>query len=392
MALTLKALDHSGSRFLLQHYVQITAPRISGRVYPENPYITYILPLALSDDKIMQTVLAISGTHLMVHNPSVEHLMRSHYAVALRSVKHELTKYANGESSDVLKLLVTTLLLCQFECIDGKIHGELYHHLRASRELLLKLQKSKHPVDQNLHGFLLEQYAFLTIVAKITLRVDFQDREVAFDPLVFSLESINRDSNIYGTMFGCAHQLFELIPRISMLANQRLRENEEGISSFESIAQLRLLEDKIRSWDYSRDDSMRPEENYFALAGRIYQQAILAFLYTSFHGPKPPDADLLAKVEPCISDFLKFFLALPPNTSIWTTMMWPVITAGSCMRQPKQREYIFRALDKTPHLMFVCFRMKEILKWVWEDKSGESYGPYGIEMMMKRRNINICVG
>jgi hypothetical protein len=78
-------------------------------------FIAHILPLAHSDDLVLQGVLALSGAHLSskLTDGDIKQATWTHYALALRGVKHALTRTMSGGDVDMLHLLLTTLLLCQ---------------------------------------------------------------------------------------------------------------------------------------------------------------------------------------------------------------------------------------------------------------------------------------
>lgn len=101
------------SRVLLQHYLHRTVDCLSCLDRSVTPFITDIMPIALSNNLVMQAVLALSGLHYTdtVSN-ALEDTTWTHYTQAVETLKVELGKYTAGESSDPLPLLVTTLLLC----------------------------------------------------------------------------------------------------------------------------------------------------------------------------------------------------------------------------------------------------------------------------------------
>jgi hypothetical protein len=119
-------LEHvpCGQRFL-QHYVERTASKLAAINYPEKPYVTHILPLAYANDGILHAILALSGSHLSFGDEAAMAQTRSHYAVALRTAKYEVTKVAKGKRNEALHLLVLLLLLCQFEVNPRKLVSQL---------------------------------------------------------------------------------------------------------------------------------------------------------------------------------------------------------------------------------------------------------------------------
>jgi hypothetical protein len=100
---------------LLRHYIDRSARRLIVRDGSNNPFLTYVLPLAQQSDAFLHVVLAISASHLSYdgHNSHAHAL--SHYAVALREAKYLITEHGNGTRFNPLELMILLLLLCNFE-------------------------------------------------------------------------------------------------------------------------------------------------------------------------------------------------------------------------------------------------------------------------------------
>lgn len=103
------------NRRLLDHFVNITAKRMAGRMNPENPFLTYNMQIAIGSEMMQHTILAISSSHLLYSDSNQRAPSREHYAVALRGIKYALTRWDSAKLSDRLTLLATVLTLCWFE-------------------------------------------------------------------------------------------------------------------------------------------------------------------------------------------------------------------------------------------------------------------------------------
>jgi hypothetical protein len=109
------ALRLPQSRILFEYYYNKTAGRVSAHPQNFNPFIQQLMPWALSNDLILQSLLAWSGSHLSYIVTEVQETTCMHYAQAIRGVKHGLTRHATGEQEIVLPLLISTLMLCFIE-------------------------------------------------------------------------------------------------------------------------------------------------------------------------------------------------------------------------------------------------------------------------------------
>lgn len=100
---------------LFQHFLELVGLQLSSRNDPENPWITLFVPLAMKDELVMSTLLALAGANLCTYSGHALMQTYSYYAVAVRSVKHRVTALAQGNFSNILNTLVTTIALSQFE-------------------------------------------------------------------------------------------------------------------------------------------------------------------------------------------------------------------------------------------------------------------------------------
>lgn len=225
------------------------------------------------------------------------------------------------------------------------------------------------------------------------------DRAIPLDDFLSSLESLG-DGKTSGSMLGCAHSLFQLIPQISQLGLRRREEQDMSVSSGNLAFQYSLLEVKLEHWEPSVDRYKNSEfPGQLLAAGRIYQYAILTFLHTTYYGSDVTNPILLQKVDSLI---LKLFQLMkerkwaqpnqPKQTpAIATTLLWPYVIMGPCMRDPEHQLHIRSMLQRSPFEMTIVQRVLQLLEWLWADSSAYAYGPYGLEIIMKKHNMNICM-
>ncbi|KAF8861789.1 hypothetical protein BDZ45DRAFT_739954 [Acephala macrosclerotiorum] len=304
-------ITSSAASTLLSHYINFTALRISGRIHPNNPYLTEILPVALADDSVLHTILALSGAHMTYRSSAFDYRSRSHYAVAVRNVKHQLRKWQELDVKESMGLLTAIPFLCLFEASRSRRRQHPRRFvLPPPRQPPLLLHLRSETQTSHLLDFLVEQYAFLAIASTVCLDFDSTspslsvDRQLLLNSLLSDLDSLNRGSAIYGFMFGGAHQLFEML--------------------------LSYYELKIQSWRFSahQEHSIEPDPlegnchiSHYQTAGQIYQSILLIFLFCAFHGPSAPSQSLLDKINPCLESFIHHMQSLPIDSPSVTTMM-----------------------------------------------------------------------
>lgn len=106
------------SSLLLQHYTSETAVILPAGKPSLNPFISFVLPPAETDGVLMHSVLAVSGAHLsfrLQDAVDVEMAARKHYVFAIRGVQQAITGGQVKDKSDILRLLLVTSFLSQYE-------------------------------------------------------------------------------------------------------------------------------------------------------------------------------------------------------------------------------------------------------------------------------------
>lgn len=254
--------------------------------------------------------------------------------------------------------------------------------------MLLSLQRNLRPQDQEVVGFFEEQYSYLAVVSNVsprTLGINHHVDRWLDRP---SLDSLNRDSSIYGCLFGCSHQLYETIPRICDLAQRCRDENFEPCSQTRASCQALLA--SISAWE--PDPSMCNDG--LESAGRLYQEACLVFLHTSFHGPRPRTAQLDLAVKTALNRYLEHFSQLPYDSAPWTTISWPALICGSCMRDKDQREQLSSIIRRSTIQMRAIDNILHPLSLLWTamERDDVLFGPYGLEEILAKNKLNLCIG
>lgn len=102
---------------LFDHFCHKTAPwLVNGYCYCyDNPALKHIIPLTITDDLVLRTVLAISGIHLHHSTPSIASLAMKYYSYALDGLKKRLSDWLSSSNEDYKPLFATIILLCHCE-------------------------------------------------------------------------------------------------------------------------------------------------------------------------------------------------------------------------------------------------------------------------------------
>jgi hypothetical protein len=243
-------------------------------------------------------------------------------------------------------------------------------------------------VSHELKGFLLEVYTYFVSVVNITANTDFDYRTVIFEPKTQILEAF-RDSSTHGAMIGCAHDLFELMPAICKLGYKRIQEEREGEFSFETIATYKSLESKIQDWQPSLPE--RNLDGNLITAAKMYQQTVLIFLHSSFYGSKVSDPAFISLIDTSMEILLQLSNPIESDSHILSTLLWPIMIMGSCLRDYNAWSDLRSRMLDTPYQMELISKSVQILDWLWEEDHTSVFGPYGLGVVMKKHHVTHCM-
>jgi hypothetical protein len=260
------------------------------------------------------------------------------------------------------------------------------NHLKASRQLLftaLKLPSSQ--LDDETRSFLVEVYAYAAITANITFGPDSDSWILEDATLLLPMLRANKDHVL--TVSGCPTDLFELIPRVSILAGKRLAEQENlGYSSWEIASEHLSLRGKIQRWTSKSTDP------HVMACHRIYQQAILVYLESAFtkDASTDPVGEHPTPIEHAFDVLIESLDQLPVESPHATTLCWPLVVFGSSAKTSYHHSVIRQRLLEL-HRVIGAKNLKETLQFlenVWVE-SDHSYKPSKISNLLKQHALEL---
>lgn len=400
------ALSHSTSRVLFEYYYHKTASHVSAHPHDFNPFIKHLMPLAVSHDLILQSLLAWSGSHLSIISIEVKATTCMHYAQAIQGIKHGLTKYATGQEDMIMELLISTLMLCFIEVCHlfpyikfnselkqitrGNHNGCAFHHVKAARQLLfraLELPSSK--LDNEIRAFVIEHFIYVAVLSNISLGAE-SDNWILEDVRLLIPMVLRSPGKATGMFCGAAHELFQLIPQVTIFSRKVVEEQDAtGFASWASINAYVTLRSSITAWCSDTDN-----EN-FDISGKIYQQALLLYLELSMTrsgGAGSLESTAATSVKEAMETATELIECLPLDCDIATTLCWPIAVIGSCATQAKHQCVISQRL-KLMHCMLGFNNLestRQLLDVLWSDKELGVVGPWSIEPQMRKQGAIIA--
>ncbi|KAF5863499.1 hypothetical protein ETB97_010000 [Aspergillus alliaceus] len=371
---------------LLSHYLATTANVMANGSTPVNPFLVQIVPLAFSSDLLLQLVLTQSAAHraFRCRNDSDE-VAQTHYTKALQLFRKGVTEFIDGKESNPLMLTVGALVMCFTETAKGDMNGTIFDHLSAANSLLTRLLSlSDSAVPKDLKDFVIEYYAYTAAVSMISI-----DARVSHQLLLnFDLEQKARqllESEYVGNLCGCWLELLLMIPCIFDLGRQWMMvDGQSAMPTADDIAMFGSLQAQIMQWNPFT--FVTPE---VFLAGRVFQQAMLLYLYTSLGSFSRAENGMhQGLINTAITEAMSYLDQLSATARINSGLCWPIAVVGSCLFDVDQQEQLRQRLAVMVNTFGLgnMQRTLLLLEHMWRMPLEEA-GPWNICRAMQQHQI-----
>uniref|UniRef100_A0A8H7N6F7 Uncharacterized protein n=1 Tax=Bionectria ochroleuca TaxID=29856 RepID=A0A8H7N6F7_BIOOC len=323
--------------------------------------------MAFGDPLVMDAVLSMGGFPLTTNEriDSIESQRMHHYGKALKGLKLSLTSWNEKRSEDPLRLLLTTVFLCQsFVAIHRVSLATISPPADRTGSLHIKYDS-----DNPKSGACIARNA----------------SESALESL-FGLRLIPH----FGTLLGSSAQLYEMIPNIRRLASDRAKELSLGIDCG-CAATFNVLHEQLVAFDWGTALETGPAsqmEAYLcgkAAAGKLVQNALVLFLLSAYSPNDPAPVRVMA--SPLVDSTLEAASII--STSPWRNpVFWPIVVIASYACTDQQREKVLELM--WPRIALIS-RAREALQWLWESPDN-LYGLDGLATVFKDHDANYCFG
>ncbi|CEJ54320.1 Putative ZYRO0G12584p [Penicillium brasilianum] len=318
---------------LLDHYLKDTANRLACLQDSENPFLHTILPVALSDELVMNSILALSGVHMMQRLPrlnlEMQSLTWSRYTRALRQLRMDLSETLNdGSNVDAAwRALLVVLIFYLLEATRGNDPKAMQRHLDGAHHLMAHvLRSTETPTQPSIVSFTIELYVYNAALASFTTN---SPPALIMSPSL-GLKSLGGADREIGVLCGCAYELFTLVPHVSALLRNSASCDSSTTSSKDGLMmEYYSIRAQIENW------KPRSNQRELVLCAELYQQSLLLLLDYRFTSNSTDDIvdNAFWKLNSIISQ-------LPPNSPIATTANWPLFAFGIHARKSYHREII----------------------------------------------------
>lgn len=360
----LPQLSSSHDRALFNHYFTIVSSLLSRRMSTSNPYNSYLLPIARSNDLVMHCILALSANHWRKLQPQLADRGIYHQSKATQSLAR-LLPHVDRSNADIA--LVSSLLLCMTELFDGTSEGWQLH-LKGAKRLLTALMNQQQGDRMDGHNkFLVRLARFLdsaatTSTCKPPLMGEDEREAATLNRLTASPD--DEDSAIYGI----PKELFHLVDVVNSLADKR-KNRVDRVSEAVFRKEAEQIEQRINHWSYERGGLPRAAWNInvanddVLYATMAYEYAIRLRLHQIVEGYDLNSARVATNVEGILESVqkIRYGSALEP------CLMYPLVMAGGACWSMEQRVVIqdrLLVMERTCGFGYI-YNARELVERVW---------------------------
>ncbi|EXM12820.1 hypothetical protein V3481_004062 [Fusarium oxysporum f. sp. vasinfectum] len=334
----------------------------------------------------MHSVLAVSGAHLsfrLQDAVDVEISARKHYVLAISGVQQVINGDQVKDKLDILRLLLVTSFLSQYEILMNTPKTALHHHLKAIHYLFLHLLRLGYRPPLELQEFdmiLSFTYEGFIFLASCNTTQSIDTNDLLPESITDHLRPLTM-SPYFGCMLADSHSLFELIPQKLYLSRLTFESLGLPTLSLELWATYETLHDLIESWASPEASAER------IMAGEVVRNALAVFLECALKCYEQLDHESIeTKAKVVIDTAVQL-----GNSSYATHIVWALAVAGSSVvddiYRRKLGEFLSRSRYKMRHLEVV----QRSLDLFWAELNPKMFGPFEFHGLMEKQGISLSI-
>lgn len=259
-------------------------------------------------------------------------------------------------------------------------------HLKAYRHLLFSaLQLPSSRLDDETRTFLVEIYSFLVVVSEISISENSDGWILEDASFLFPLISVKGRGS--GFICGSAQNLFQLIPQASAVARKCIAEQTNfGSTSWETVSAFLSIRSTVQRWGSQATNSAD------IICGKLYQQAILIYLETSFRTFDQTGAVAFFEYSTAVQQAFQISISLlesfPIDSAVSTALCWPLVVIGACAMTSQHQSIIYQRLIDTSDYVGISHarRAAQLLEMVWKKDHTSQRSPLILSKVMEEQS------
>ncbi|KAH8705572.1 putative C6 finger domain protein [Talaromyces proteolyticus] len=329
----------------------------------ENPWRTYIWPMAKDSPALWHAVFAMAAFHSSKENPAMRVFGMDHMRKSINCMVQGMVQMQTDAA------LATTLSLAFAESWDQHTSTGILH-LKGAKALMRQTLRSKMrrntPIDELTRlQFLYNTWLYMDVIARLTAMDDGDQEDLGSIPFATPANGIHD----VDPLMGCATTLFPLIGQVANLI-QRVRKSEK--TSFVMISQARELKNAIEQWDLPSHFNP-PEDPNSELQDSIqtayaYRWATLLYLHQAVPEIPSPSSAILADKT------LKFLATVPLTSRTNIVHIFPLFAASCEFENEEDRGWILDRWEAMQNRLRIgnIDRCIDIIREVWRRRDSHN--------------------
>lgn len=371
----ISGIDTDIHRRLFCHFTGVMSSLLAITVKDSNPFNSVVIPLALRDRTVMDTILSLAGSHLLKLRPvdwndelSNERSRLHDAAVRKQTDRVQTLKQLRLSSAptctfnDKEAIFATSLLLCLYEICEGTGNDAWRGHLDMARQVITGPESpptsgESHPATElkehvitGINPFLLEFFLYHDSLATVTVpslpttRTRFRS----------TADILPQDSYMVGVQDG----LSDFVTRISTLRVQADASHNQPDGDVVCKA-VQIWQDLARWKPRAAISSERH------LIAKFYQWALFIWLFSIVY----PEGKADNKVQSAVRRLADGMCNIKSGEGVMSCLLFPLFIIGSAAIRVQDREAIsaqfsrLRAWSSFGNIDLTY----DIVKKMWED-------------------------
>jgi hypothetical protein len=363
---------------LFGHFTRNLSQVLTISIGDNNPMCGVVIPLALRDRTIMDTILCLAGSHLLrfyqgEQRGKLLHLSsertRLHDAAAtaqayrlqgLKSMPRGNDALVSAFAPDREVIFATSILLCLYEIVEGTSDNGWRNHLEAARQIITDAVEDASPEHEpptpnetrenlvtEINPFLIEYFLYHDSLAAVTVPSLKLTK-------VQTADLVNHDP----TMIGVQDGLSDFIARISALCGQAACSPLQPDGNI--VAKAVIIWEDLANW--KTHGGIATERKMIA---EFYRWALFIWLFSIVY----PDGKEDPRVQDAVQRIAGEMCNIKYGDSVMSCLLFPLFVIGSAAIRQEDRDVIsaqFGRLTKWSKLGNVDLTF-QVVKKIWAD-------------------------
>jgi hypothetical protein len=363
-------IETSVDRRFLHHFIHDLSRVLTLHDNRSNPFKDLLLPMAKEHKGLMHSLMALSGSHLVARQPSLEFRARQqhHAGHAISILRAEMEAAAARDlacEAPAIEdpVVASTIVQCLICISDGATHGEHQMHLDGAATLINRRRSDNADFQKFIYEFFMYHEvssAVTSLQRRGSLPLPLPGPDDADGPAAapddgaaddgddddddgpgrlprFVIEPVMHPA-AGGFMVGVLDGLFRFISKITLLRDtirERMARRLSPMVPYAGLQEAIEIDDGIRDWDCGQE---RLTARW--VLAQLYRQCTWVYLYRTIKASRPSPT-----VGQAVDDALEFLRALPPDDSTQCILLLPAFILGCAAFHERQRPDIERAFD-----------------------------------------------